>query len=71
MADIDLSGTLLGNEEQTELSTYCNKLQQVATVEILSISLYGSAVHDDYRPGCSDINLLIIVDRIDLPALGS
>ncbi|MBD3160838.1 MAG: hypothetical protein GF346_01690, partial [Candidatus Eisenbacteria bacterium] len=35
-----------------------------------SVVLYGSGAGAEWAPGRSDLNFLLIVDRVDLPLLG-
>ena len=67
----DLSGTQLGDEERTATRVFCEDLHNVPEFNIKSITLYGSATRRDYRPGRSDINLLVLVDHIDVAMLKS
>jgi predicted nucleotidyltransferase len=68
---IDLSGTKLGTEEKTAISAFCEALRNAHSVNIKSITLYGSAAREDYRPSKSDINLLAVIERINVPILNS
>jgi predicted nucleotidyltransferase len=68
---IDLSGTKLGTEEKTAISAFCEALHNAPSVIIQSITLYGSAVREDYRPSKSDINLLVVIEEINVPILNS
>jgi hypothetical protein len=65
---IDLSKTALGNEAKESVLSFCSSILEL-TPGVGSIILYGSAARPDYRPGKSDINLLIILERIDIPVL--
>ncbi len=66
---IDLSGTRVGADEAAAVAELCEALQNAPNLNIQSIILYGSATGQEYRPGKSDINLLIIVERIDVAIL--
>ena len=68
---IDLSGTKLSDKEKASVATFCEVLHDVSDLGVKSITLYGSAARDDYRPGKSDINLLVVLERIDVPILKS
>lgn len=68
---INLSGTKLSDEEKASVATFCEALDDVPDLGVKSITLYGSAARDDYRPGKSDINLLVVLERIDVPILKS
>jgi predicted nucleotidyltransferase len=67
----DLSETELGAEDKTAVEAFCEELRKASNISIRSITLYGSAARKDYRPGSSDINLLIVVERIDVSILKS
>lgn len=67
----DLSETELGAEDKAEVEAFCEELRKATNVSIHSIILYGSATRKDYRPGSSDINLLVIVEHIDVSFLKS
>jgi len=66
---IDLSGTKLSNKKKSSITSFCKLLQDLPNLGIKSITLYGSAVRDDYKPRKSDINLLVILESIDLSIL--
>lgn len=66
---VDLSGTPLGGEEQAAVLGFCKALQGAPDVPLRSVSLYGSAARGDFRPNKSDINLLVVVKRIDVAIL--
>jgi len=68
---IDLSGTPLRGEEQAAVVAFCEALQGAPDVNLQSVSLYGSAARDDFRPQKSDINLLVVLERIDVAILKS
>ena len=44
-------------------------LKRVFKEDLVSVALYGSAAGDEYRPGLSDINLLVVVAPEGLSAL--
>jgi hypothetical protein len=68
---IDLSGTKLSDKRKTSITTFCEALHGMTDLGVKSIILYGSAAREDYRPGKSDINLLVVLERIDVPILKS
>ena len=68
---IDLSKTKLSDKRKTSVQSFCDALGKIPNLGIISITLYGSAARDDYRPGKSNINLLIVLERIDLSILKS
>ncbi len=45
---------------------YCNEILEKIPGVIRSIVLYGSAISEEYEPGRSDINLLLVCERLDL-----
>ncbi len=68
---INLSGTKLSDKKKASITAFCGALHDVPDLGVKSITLYGSAARDDYRPGKSDINLLVVLERIDVPILKS
>jgi predicted nucleotidyltransferase len=66
---IDLSETKLTPEEKAGVSAFCEALRTVLDQGLQSVTLYGSATRGDYRPGESDINLLVVMEHIDVPIL--
>jgi len=66
---IDLSRTKLGADEKASVEAFCEALRNTSNVNLQSITLYGSAAREDYRPGKSDINLLVVLEQIDVTIL--
>ena len=66
---IDLSRTKLSDEEKGSITSLCRTLSDMPDIEVKCICLYGSAARDDYRPGKSDMKLLIVLEKMDLPIL--
>ena len=66
---MDLSNTPLGDEEQAALRAFCEALQDALDDNLRSVTLYGSAARDDFLPRKSDINLLVVLERIDVAIL--
>jgi len=66
---IDLSQTRLTEEEKEGVLTFCRSMGERLGDGLLSVSLYGSALTGAYAPGRSDINLLVVVERVDLKIL--
>ena len=64
-----LADTQIPQETQDGIIKFCNTLQDRLKDNLLSISLYGSGARDDYRPDLSDVNLLILLNRIDTKSL--
>ncbi len=68
---IDLSKTKLESEGKAAVTTLCKVLLDTLDPGLKSITIYGSAVGKRYRPGKSDINLLVVLEHIDVPILKS
>ncbi|MHC4628471.1 MAG: nucleotidyltransferase domain-containing protein [Planctomycetota bacterium] len=66
---IDLSGTKLSDDEKGSVIALCRTLSDMSDIDVKCICLYGSAARDDYRPGKSDINILVVLEHIDVPVL--
>ena len=57
-------------EDQVEVARgFTERLAQVYGPYLRSVLLYGSVPRGDAVPGASDVNLLVLVDRIHLPDL--
>ncbi|UCH97560.1 MAG: hypothetical protein JSV88_12110 [Candidatus Aminicenantes bacterium] len=65
----DLLATKLGEGEKTALASFCDELDAGLKENLRSITLYGSATREDYLPGHSDINVLVVVEQIDIMSL--
>ena len=48
---------------------YCNKMLNLHGDNIKSLYVYGSATSDEFIPKKSNINILVILERIDPPDL--
>jgi len=68
---IEIRGTKLTEEEKTGVTEFVKSLSDILKSDLESIVLYGSGARQDYRPGKSDINLLVVVKRIDFHILKS
>ncbi len=66
---IDLSQTKLPAETQNAVSTLGNQLQEILNDQLESIILYGSALTEYFRPGQSDVNILIVLKNIDTESM--
>lgn len=44
-------------------------LERAFGPRLKSVVLYGSAARGDYRPGSSDLNVIVVLDPLDVPAL--
>ncbi len=60
---------LFPDKESRLLMDFTNLLKSCHGEALKAIILYGSAASGDYRPGHSDINLLVILDPIDVQSL--
>jgi predicted nucleotidyltransferase len=50
---------------------YTERLREVYGEDLVSVGLYGSAARGDFRPGSSDLNLLVILRQVDAQRLRS
>ncbi len=66
-----LSETNLEKSDAEALRTLCRELAEILGENLISLTLYGSAVRKDYIPGRSNINLLAVLNYIDLQILKS
>ena len=56
-----------------ELTAYADAVRDVLGARLVCCALHGSAVHDDFVPGRSDVNTLVVAEPLDaatLDALG-
>lgn len=65
---IDLSSTGLTDEEREAVVAFCDARGERFGEELQSVSVYGSALTDAYTDN-SDINLLVVLKRVDLEVL--
>ena len=49
------------SEERTRAEEFTRRLEGAYGVSLVAVVLYGSAARGDYRPGVSDLNLLVIL----------
>lgn len=66
---IDLTTTALPSAEQNAVAAFCGSIQETLGDALVSIALYGSATREDYRPGISDVNILVVTKHLDLPTM--
>lgn len=66
---VEFSKTMLHEEQKAAVQLFCETLASMPDHQVKSIFLYGSAARTDYRPGISDINLLILLERADIVAM--
>jgi hypothetical protein len=65
---------MLDPKSERTVEGACEQLRARFAPRLLAVALYGSAVGPDFVPGTSDINLVVVLDRIeygDLHALRS
>ena len=60
-------GLNLPEKTLTELEVLCERVQLALGEDFVGALLYGSAAREDWVEGLSDINLMIISQRADLP----
>jgi hypothetical protein len=61
---------LVGKAEvRGEAERFARGLAEIYGDSLISVLLYGSAARADYRPGVSDLNILVILKTLDLQAL--
>jgi predicted nucleotidyltransferase len=63
---IDISTTTLPPAVQTAVTAFCKSIQDALGDALVSITLYGSAAREDYKPGISDVNILVVTGYLDL-----
>ena len=56
-------------EERTRAEDFARKLEAAYGEALVGVVLYGSAARGDYRPGVSDLNLLVILHSADAVTL--
>lgn len=54
---------------QPALAALADALARELRQRLVSLIVYGSAARGLYQPGFSDVNLLLVLDAADLPAL--
>jgi len=59
----------LSKEDKEGIIKFYEEIDEKEQIEITSIIIYGSAARYDFRPGKSDLNLMIIVKWINVPVL--
>ena len=63
---IDISTTILPPAVQTAVVTFCRSIEEVMGDALLSVTMYGSATREDYRPKLSDVNILVVTKHLDI-----
>ncbi len=56
---------------RSDVSAYCDKLAAILGANLKAISVYGSATGPDFVPGKSDVNPVVVVERISEHVLTS
>jgi len=64
-----LEKTRLSSAERMAVERFCWEVREGLGDKLSSITLYGSAAREDYQPGRSDINLLVLTSSLDFLAL--
>ena len=59
----------LPEEARKRVQTFCEGLERVLGKDLRSLIVYGSAAGPEYVPGRSDVNLLVVAERLDLPVM--
>lgn len=59
----------LPRKAKDELKKFCLALKDTLGENLLSIIIYGSVLRDDFLPGHSDVNIMLIVREVDLHLL--
>jgi hypothetical protein len=68
---LDPSKTMLVHEEREGLLAFCEAMKETLGEGLTSICLYGSALREGYAPGKSDINVLVVLEKVDVGTLRS
>jgi hypothetical protein len=50
---------------RSDVEAYCEKLVSALAARLAAVSVYGSATGPDFIPGKSNVNLAVVVDRLD------
>jgi len=58
-------------EARKKITPYAEEILELQGNNIISMNVYGSATGENYVPGVSDINLLFVCGRVNLPVLKS
>jgi predicted nucleotidyltransferase len=58
-----------GEEPKGRAAEFARKLQEIYGDDLRSVVLYGSAARNEYRPGISDLNILVILRELELDHL--
>ena len=56
-------------EERQQAEALANELAELFGRRLISVLLYGSAARGDYRAGTSNLNVLVVLERVDLDSL--
>lgn len=67
--ELKFKDLLLDSKDVSALKEYCEALKNEPSINVVSINLYGSATRADFRPGKSDLNILVVAEKLDLPIL--
>lgn len=59
----------IGQPQNEKLVQFAAKLKGAAAANLRSVILYGSSARDDFQPEFSDLNVLVVLEFADAPAL--
>ena len=65
----NLEKTKLSASERNAVERFCWETREGLGEKLLSITLYGSAARNDYHPGRSDINILVLTSILNFSAM--
>ena len=57
----NLESLPIRDRDRSAINSYMKQMNRILGDQLLSITIYGSAVKDNYFPGSSDLNLLVLV----------
>jgi hypothetical protein len=56
---------MLDSKSERAVEVACEQLRGRFAPRLVTVALYGSAVGEDFVPGKSDINLVVVLDRVE------
>jgi len=72
MGDFEiLEKSKLSEAERMAVERFCWEVRENLEQNLMSITLYGSSARDDYMPGRSDINLLVLTSSLGFSTMQS
>ncbi|MDH5638932.1 MAG: hypothetical protein OEZ04_10595 [Nitrospinota bacterium] len=70
MGDLfNLKETKLSDAERKALELFCWEVKEAIGENLLSVTLYGSAAGEEFSPGRSDINILLLTGTMEFQTL--